>query len=67
MYVPGEQSQTSGLCHIGDVLPCSSLHWVSKELLLFSASAKDLSALQLSHNEIGRRGKGLFGKIGLFD
>lgn len=28
------------------VLPCNSLHWVSKELVPISASSKDLSALQ---------------------
>lgn len=38
----------------GDVLPCNSLHWVSKELVLISASSKDLSALQFFCNKIAR-------------
>lgn len=41
LCVPGVQGQTSGLCHVGDVLPRYSFHWVSKELVLISASSKD--------------------------
>lgn len=47
-------NKTSGLCHIGEVLPCNSLHWVGNELVLISASCKDVSALQFSCNKIDR-------------
>lgn len=51
LWVPGVQGQTSGF---GDVLPHNSFHWVSKELVLISASSKDLSVLQFSWNKIAR-------------
>lgn len=62
--VPGAQSQTFGLCYIGDFLPYNSLRWVSKEIALFSASSKDLSGLQFYCNEIAKE---KFSKIDLFD
>lgn len=51
---PGVQNQLFHLCYICDFFPYKSLCWISKEIVLFSASSKDLPGLQFSCNEIAR-------------